>query len=54
MVADITEPLAAGESVNVWVQPREGLEAGDYDDVITYETEEGTEVSFEAKITIEC
>lgn len=53
MVADITEPLAAGESVNVWLQPREGLEAGDYDDVITYETEEGTEVSFEAKITIE-
>lgn len=53
MVADITEPLAAGESVNVWVQPREGLEVGDYDDVITYETEEGTEVSFEAKITIE-
>lgn len=53
MVADITEPLAAGESVNVWVQPREGLEAGDYDDVITYETEEGTEVSFEAKIMIE-
>lgn len=53
MVADITEPLAAGESVNVWVQPREGLEAGDYDDVITYETEGGTEVSFEAKITIE-
>ncbi len=53
MVADITEPLAAGESVNVWVQPREGLEAGDYDDVITYETEEGTEVSFEAKITVE-
>ena len=53
MVADITEPLAAGESVNVWVQPREELEAGDYDDVITYETEEGTEVSFEAKITIE-
>ena len=53
MVADITEPLAAGESVNVWVQPREGLEAGDYDDVITYESEEGTEVSIEAKFTIE-
>lgn len=53
MVADITEPLAAGESVSVWVQPREGLEAGDYDDVITYETEEGTGVSFEAKITVE-
>ena len=53
MVADITDPLAAGESVSVWVQPREGLEAGEYDDVITYQTEEGAEVSFEAKITVE-
>ena len=53
MVADITDPLAAGESVSVWIQPREGLEAGEYDDVITYQTEEGAEVSFEAKITIE-
>ena len=53
MVADIEEPLAAGESVSVWVQPREGLEAGDYDDTITYQTEEGVEVSFEAKITVE-
>lgn len=53
MVADIEEPLAAGESVSVWVQPREGLEAGDYDDTITYQTEEGAEVSFEAKITVE-
>lgn len=53
MVADITDPLAAGESVSVWVQPREGLESGEYDDVITYQTEEGAEVSFEAKITIE-
>lgn len=53
MVADIEEPLAAGESVSVWVQPREGLEAGDYDDTITYQTEEGAEVSFEAKVTVE-
>ena len=53
MVADITEPLAAGESVSVWVQPREGLKAGEYDDVITYQTEEGAEVSFEAKVTVE-
>lgn len=53
MVADIDEPLASGESVSVWVQPREGLEAGEYDDVITYQTEEGAEVSFEAKITVE-
>lgn len=53
MVADITEPLEAGESVSVWVQPREGLEAGEYDDMITYQTDEGVEVSFEAKITVE-
>lgn len=53
MVADITDPLAAGESVSVWVQPREGLEAGEYDDMITYQTEEGAEISFEAKITVE-
>lgn len=53
MVADIEEPLEAGESVSVWVQPRDGLEAGDYDDTITYQTQEGAEVSFEAKITVE-
>ena len=53
MVQDITEPLSAGESVSVWIQPREGLEPGEYDDMITYRTEEGIEVSFEAKITVE-
>ena len=35
MVQDITEPLKAGESVNVWVQPREGIPAGIYKDTIT-------------------
>lgn len=53
MVQDITEPLSAGESVSVWIQPREGLEPGEYDDMITYRTEEGIEVSFEAKIAVE-
>lgn len=53
MAQDITEPLSAGESVSVWIQPREGLEPGEYDDMITYRTEEGIEVSFEAKITVE-
>ena len=53
MVQDITEPLSAGESVSVWIQPREGLEPGKYDDMITYRTEEGIEVSFEAKIAVE-
>lgn len=53
MVADIEEPLAAGESVSVWVQPRKELEEGTYDDTITYETEEGAEVSFEVKAVVE-
>ncbi len=53
MVADIEKPLAAGESVSVWVQPRDGLEPGTYDDVITYETEEGAEASFEVKAVVE-
>ena len=53
MAQDIIEPLSAGESVSVWIQPREGLEPGEYDDMITYRTEEGIEVSFEAKIAVE-
>ena len=52
MVQDITEPLKAGESVNVWVQPREGIPAGIYKDTITYTTEEGTQASFEADFTV--
>lgn len=53
MVADIEGPLAAGESVSVWIQPRKELEKGTYDDTITYETEEGAEVSFEVKAVVE-
>lgn len=53
MVADIEEPLVAGESVSVWIQPRKELEEGTYDDTITYETEEGAEVSFEVKAVVE-
>ena len=52
MVQDITEPLKAGESVNVWVQPREGIPAGTYKDTITYTTEEGAQASFEADFTV--
>ena len=52
MVQDITEPLKAGESVNVWVQPREGIPAGIYEDTITYTTEEGAQASFEADFTV--
>lgn len=52
MAQDITEPLPAGESVNVWIQPREGVAAGTYADTITYETEEGAEVSFGANLIV--
>ena len=53
MAEDIEEPLEPGDSINVWVQPRKGLEAGEYDDMVTYQTEEGAEVSFEAKVSVE-
>lgn len=49
MVQDINEPLAAGEQTSVWIMPRAGVEAGEYKDTITYTTEEGTEVSFNAE-----
>lgn len=53
MVQDITETLESGERIQVWVQPREGLEAGSYEDTITYRSEEGAEASFTAKLVIE-
>lgn len=53
MAADINDaPLKSGESVTVWVKPREGLKAGEYKDLITYHTEEGADVFFEADFTV--
>lgn len=53
MAADINDaPLKSGESVTVWVKPREGLKAGEYKDLITYQTEEGADVFFEADFTV--
>lgn len=53
MAADINDaPLKSGESVTVWVKPREGLKAGEYKDLITYQTEEGADVLFEADFTV--
>lgn len=53
MVQDINDqPLKAGETVTAWVTPREELPAGEYKDMITYETEEGVQVSFEADFTV--
>jgi hypothetical protein len=48
MVQDITDPLLPGESVTLWVQPREGLEPGIYEDAVTYVSEEGAEAEFMA------
>jgi hypothetical protein len=53
MVEDITETLEPGESVSLWIQPRDGLTAGSYEDLITYVSEEGAEASFTAKVVIE-
>ena len=52
LVQDITEPLNAGESVTVGVQPREDLPAGDYNETITYETEEGAKAAFDVSFTV--
>lgn len=53
MAADINDaPLKSGESVTVWVKPREGLKAGEYKDLITYQTEEGADVFFETDFTV--
>ena len=51
-VQDITEPLEAGQSVQVWIAPRVGTQPGTYDDTITYQTEEGAEASFKAQMII--
>lgn len=51
-VQDITEPLEAGQSVQVWIAPRVGTQPGTYEDTITYQTEEGAEASFQAQMTI--
>lgn len=53
MVQDISNPMEQNSSQQLWVVPRAGVEAGSYDDIITYTSEEGVEVSFEAKMTVE-
>ena len=53
MVQDISDPMEQNSSQQLWIVPRAGIAAGDYDDTITYTSEEGAEVSFEAKMTVE-
>lgn len=52
MVQDITEPLDAGASVELWIQPRDSLQPGEYQDTITYSSEEGAEASFLAMVKV--
>ena len=52
MVEDIKETLEPGAAVNLWIQPREGLEDGTYEDTITYVSEQGAEASFTARAVI--
>lgn len=53
MAKDIEEPLQPQQEIEIWVQPREGLEAGEYLDTVTYKTDEGTEVSFQVQMTVD-
>ena len=46
-VQDITEPLEAGQSVQVWIVPRAGTQPGSYEDTIVYQTEEGADSFFQ-------
>lgn len=52
-VQDITEPLEAGQSVQIWISPRVGTQPGNYEDTITYQTEEGAAASFKVQMTVE-
>ena len=53
MVQDISDPMEQNSSQQLWIVPRAGIAAGEYDDTITYTSEEGVEVSFEAQMTVE-
>ena len=52
MVQDISDPMEQNSSQQLWIVPRAGIAAGEYDDTITYTSEEGVDVSFEAKMTV--
>ena len=53
MVADIEEPLEPSDSVTLWIQPRAGLEPGTYTDTISYVSQEGAAVTYDASVVIE-
>lgn len=45
--------LAPGESVEVGIQPRTELEPDEYEETITYVAEDGTQVSFNARVNVQ-
>ena len=51
-VQDIVDPLEPGAEVTLWVAPRQGTAAGNYEDVITYISEEGAQASFTARMIL--
>ena len=53
MVQDISDPMEQNSSQQLWIVPRAGVEAGTYEDTITYTSAEGAKVSFVAKMTVE-
>ena len=53
MVQDISNPMEQNSSQQLWIVPRAGVEAGTYEDTITYTSAEGAKVSFVAKMTVE-
>lgn len=52
MVQDIANPMEQNSSQQLWIIPRAGVEAGSYEDTITYTSDEGVSVSFVAKMTV--
>ena len=52
MVQDIENTLNPEESVSLWIQPRENMEPGTYEDTITYTSVEGAQASFQAKVVV--
>ena len=52
MVQDVENPLKPGEEVTLWIIPRMGLTPWEYDDTLSYTTQEGAAVSVQAKVSV--
>lgn len=52
MVQDIKDTLEPGDGVSLWVEPREGLASGTYEDTIVFTAKEGASASFKTVVTV--